>query len=278
MNCACFVYISVKKMKIGKNAQTFMKWVVSFMHANAYRMNRDKVNMLIAFKVFSSFLFSICVKICVVDQFLVLILFVGAVAIVDERHRSAYGTQLFCLYTWYLWANDEILYSNRALYASLLMLCCAVLCCVWSFIIFLCDVFLSPSLKMKKARRLFTQQRQLATDNIEPERYAFHPLFSLSHLICAKISFHDLGFCRSKCEYTFFLSVSPSKVSRKHQTEVKKQNRKKNALSVRSLLKIALQTNQAKIYWKQQKTSYPENTNTDHKMKMLLLLLHTPDE
>lgn len=170
-----------------------MKWVVPFMHVNAYRMNKDKVNMLIAFKVFSSFLLSICCKMCVADQFLVLISFVVVccVAIADERHRSAYGTQLFCLYTWYLWANDEILYSSAAICMCQLidvMLCCAV----FDLLLFSCATFFEMK---KKTRRLFTQQRQQTADNRQHSR---------TRMVCISFSFFTLSFDMRQDQFSWF--------------------------------------------------------------------------
>lgn len=52
-------------MKIEKNcANIYEMGGLSFMHANAYEPNKDEVNMLIASKVSSSFLYSICRNVC----------------------------------------------------------------------------------------------------------------------------------------------------------------------------------------------------------------------
>lgn len=120
-----------------------MKWVVPFMHANAYRMNKDKVNMLIAFKVFSSFLFYLwkCVSLINFLFWFHLLLLCW------------WTSQLFCLYTWYLWANDEILYSNAALCASLLMLCYAVQCLIFYYFP-VRRFFFSLEMKWKKNEKI----------------------------------------------------------------------------------------------------------------------------
>lgn len=126
---------------------------------------------------------------CVVDQFHVLITGLS----LTNACRSAYDTQLFCLYTWYLWVNDEILYSNTALYASLLMLCYSMLCLIFYYFPVWRSLFLSfENYKIKKRHYELKKKREYCLHNNGNRQHRTRMvciflllLFSLSHLICA---------------------------------------------------------------------------------------------